>query len=158
MIYLYKELKNITWFESEGSKHSKTRCQIWCSGLSPKLRKVLEKVIWLTSVGRNALVVIVCALIAYGCDPELPDVNGETKNTTFILTGNLESGIPKFKLPPFSINNTDTGEVTDLGGMLSELGSSIIIIPLMAVLENIAIAKAFGTKTISSSQFPVQTV
>ena len=130
--------------ENNNNKPSKSRCQIWCAGLSPKVRGVLEKTIWLASVGRNAIVVIVCALIAYGCDPTLPEVNGETKNTTFILTGNLESGIPKFKIPPFSVNNTNTGEITDFGGMISKLGSAVIILPLMAVLENIAIAKAFG--------------
>ena len=134
-------MKNITWLKVE---EEKTRCQNWCASFSPKVRAVLEKVIWLTSVGRNAIVVIVCALIAYGCDPKLPDAYGATKNTTFILTGNLKTGIPEFKLPPFSSNNTETGEITDFGGMLSELGAAIIILPLMAVLENIAIAKAFG--------------
>merc|ERR1712018_385731 len=78
-----RELKNITWFKVD---EGKTRCQIACNMYSPKVRAVLEKVIWLTSVGRNAIVVVVCALIAYACDPELPDVNGATKNTTFILT------------------------------------------------------------------------
>ena len=115
-----------------------------CSKLTPKLRGVLEKFVWLLSIGRNAVIVVVCALIAYLCDPELPDVNGATTNTTFILTGNLESGIPEFQFPPFSSTNPQTGVTTNFGGMLSELGSAIIILPLMAVLENIAIAKAFG--------------
>jgi hypothetical protein len=34
--------------------------------------------------------------------------------------------------------------VTDFGGMISELGSAIAIIPLLGILENVAIAKAFG--------------
>ena len=32
----------------------------------------------------------------------------------------------------------------DFAGMLKELGSALIIIPLIAILENVAIAKAFG--------------
>ena len=89
--------------------------------------------------------VIITALIAYVCDPTLPDVEGSIKNTTFILTGNLDGGIPKFTVPPFSVKNETTGEVTaNFGDMLGELGAAIIILPLMAVLENIAIAKAFG--------------
>ena len=137
-------MKDVTWFKSDEGSRSKTHCQTMCRKLAPKVRGVLQKTVWLLSVGRNAVIVVVCALIAQGFDPELPDINGTTKNTTFILTGNLESGIPNFKLPPFSINNTVTGVTTEFGGMLSELGSAIIIIPLMAVLENIAIAKAFG--------------
>lgn len=119
--------------------------QVWCGGLSPTVRTVLAKIIWLTSVGRNAIVVIITALVAFGCDPELPDVEGSIKNTTFILTGNLDGGIPKFQLPPFSVKNETTGDTTaEFGDMISELGAAIIILPLMAVLENIAIAKAFG--------------
>ena len=30
------------------------------------------------------------------------------------------------------------------GGMLAQLGSAIVIIPLIAILESVAIAKAFG--------------
>ena len=120
--------------------------QVWCGRLSPTARTVLAKIIWLTSVGRNAIVVIITALIAFGCDPELPDVEGSIKNTTFILTGNLDGGLEGiFQVPPFSVKNETTGEtITEFGEMLSNLGAAIIILPLMAVLENIAIAKAFG--------------
>jgi hypothetical protein len=72
----------------------------------------------------------------------------ETRNTTFILTGNIESGLPPFQPPPFSLNDTETGNVTSFGGMISELGSAIAIIPLLGILENVAIAKAFGNLTI----------
>ena len=135
-------MKDVTWFKPADQLPSPTRCQSVCSKLSPKVCAILSKVVWLLSVARNAVIVIVCALIAYGCDPQLPET--PTRNTTFILTGNLKSGIPKFQLPPFSVKNTETGEVTDFAGMISELGSAVIILPLMAVLENIAIAKAFG--------------
>lgn len=42
------------------------------------------------------------------------------------------------------MNDTQTGNVTSFGGMISELGSAIAIIPLLGILENVAIAKAFG--------------
>ena len=146
---MFQELKNITWFDDKENK-PKTKCQIWCGGLSPTVRTILAKTIWLTSVGRNAIVVILTALIAYGCDPELPDEEGSIKNTTFILTGNLKGGLDGiFQVPPFSVKNETTGEVIEeFGDMLSNLGAAIIILPLMAVLENIAIAKAFGKHVI----------
>lgn len=38
----------------------------------------------------------------------------------------------------------ETPEIVDFGGMIGQLGSAIIIIPLIAILESVAIAKAFG--------------
>ena len=47
--------------------------------------------------------------VAYGCDPK----GGEGKsnrNTTFILTGFIDSDFPhNFKPPPFSFNDTSSG-------------------------------------------------
>lgn len=63
------------------------------------------------------------------------------KNRPFILTGKIASGFPDIKLPPFE---TIVGDKTiGFGEMLSELGSSIIALPLISILESIAIAKAF---------------
>jgi len=112
--------------------------------LPPAGRKICGKIVWVLATGRNAVVVIACAIIAYAFDPVLPE-DKETRNTTFILTGNIESGLP----PPFSVNDTQTGNVTSFGGMISELGSAIAIIPLLGILENVAIAKAFGKIALS---------
>lgn len=107
--------------------------------LSPTARKVLDKFIWVLSTGRNAVVVIACLFLAMAFDPVLPDE--ATRNTTFILTGNIEAGLPPFQLPAFSVEYE--GKELDLLGMISELGSALVIIPLIAILENVAIAKAF---------------
>ena len=40
--------------------------------------------------------------------------------------------------------NMEAPEIVDFGGMIGQLGSAIIIIPLIAILESVAIAKAFG--------------
>ena len=67
---------------------------------------------------------------------------------TFMITGKIDAGVPPFTLPPFSIPANGTGpgqpeEEISFGSMMSELGSAIIIIPIIAILESIAIAKAF---------------
>ena len=81
---------------------------------------------------------------AFGCDPEGGKYKSN-RNTTFILTGNIEGGIPQFQLPPFSFH--DTTEIPtkfySFWDMVSELGSTVIILPLLAILTNVAIAKAF---------------
>ena len=37
-----------------------------------------------------------------------------------------------------------SSSATSFSGMISQLGSAIIIIPVIAILESVAIAKAFG--------------
>ena len=171
-------MKNNTWFDIPEDMSSASRCQSVCTSLSPKMRMVLSKSIWVLSTARNAVIVIICALIAYGFDPVLPEKDTDTDmshghhepvledhhhsnvtshsmpsvthNTTFILTGNIQRGLPAFLSPPFSVN-VSTGNATDpsyelvgFSQMISNLGSAIIILPLLVILENVAIAKAFG--------------
>lgn len=95
---------------------------------------VITKMIWLISTARNAIVVIVCSAIAYKLD------SSET-GSPFILTGTVRSGLPPFAFPPFSTRvNNETFTFTQ---MCSELGTSIALVPIIAVLGNVAIAKAF---------------
>ena len=132
------------------SEDDATCCQNLChriSGSSGGAKKVLSTTIWVISTARNAIIVIICSLIAYICDPEVPDKEHQ-RNATFILTGNIEGGLPSFELPPFSYNAT--GEYYNFSEMVSELSTAVIIIPLLAILENVAIAKAFGKYSIHS--------
>ena len=78
---------------------------------------------------------ILCLVLAMILDPQ-------ASQNVFTLTGNIQSGLPDFKPPPFSISINST--TTEFGEMVSQLGSAIIIIPLIAILESVAIAKAFG--------------
>jgi sodium-independent sulfate anion transporter 11 len=56
--------------------------------------------------------------------------------------GKIESGLPSFSLPTFSIQENNS-TVTFLD-MCSELGLGFVVIPMVAILANVAIAKAFG--------------
>ena len=74
----------------------------------------------------------------------------------FSLTGKIEGGLPDFQAPPFSLDlnithEFDNGTISQwemkyfgFGDMVSTLGAAIIIIPVIAILESVAIAKAFG--------------
>ena len=73
----------------------------------------------------------------------------------FALTGLVKSGIPTPALPPFSTqipgsNNTIVD--VNFGDMLSELGASIALVPVIAVLGNVAISKAFGGSGINPTK------
>lgn len=99
--------------------------------------------IWFISTSRNAIAVICCTFAAYFLEK-----NG---SSPFTLTGDIQSGLPAFELPAFSANRTVEGSTVELGfgDICSELGSSIGLVPLIAILEQVAIAKSFasGKKT-----------
>jgi len=101
---------------------------------SVNYQRIIMKAIWLVSTARNAIVVVICSVIAYKYD-------SSESGSPFILTGPVRSGLPPFGLPPFStqINN----QTLTFTQMCSELGTSIILVPIIAVLGNVAIAKAF---------------
>ncbi|ODM98243.1 Sodium-independent sulfate anion transporter [Orchesella cincta] len=128
----------------------------------------LSKLLWFLSIGRNAIVVICAAALA----ATLP-------GSQFALTGKVKSGFPhigppQFDLPEFpkNIQEQDDGQNFDsftfndgsiLGGSSNgtmtywetwkELGTGPLTIALISILQNVAIAKAFGSgQTIDATQ------
>ncbi|KAK7065718.1 hypothetical protein SK128_028314, partial [Halocaridina rubra] len=103
--------------------------------------RILRKIGFLTSVGRNAIIVVICCILAYCLDANQP----------FRLTGEVQPGLPNFQLPPFqTVVDNETLYFPD---MISSLGAGVAIIPLISILESIAIASAFaGNKTIDATQ------
>ncbi|XP_050079477.1 sodium-independent sulfate anion transporter-like [Anopheles maculipalpis] len=96
------------------------------------------------TLSRNAIVVISGSVLAF----LLSDVGNVQP---FLLTGNVTSGLPPFQLPPFT--TTLNGQSYSFSEMIAELGTSLITLPLIAVLESIAIAKAFSKgKAIDATQ------
>lgn len=56
--------------------------------------------------------------------------------------GRVEPGMPEASLPPFQIEYHN--RTLSFSQVCAELGSGIIVVPLVAVLANVAIAKAFS--------------
>lgn len=97
-------------------------------------QQIISKMIWLISTARNAIIVVVCSTIAYKMD--------SAGGSPFVLTGPVRSGLPTFGLPPFTtIMNNRTLNFME---MCSELGPAIVLVPIIGVLGNVAIAKAFA--------------
>jgi sodium-independent sulfate anion transporter 11 len=91
----------------------------------------IKKFLWYVSISRNALVVLVSSIVAYNWIGKTP----------FKLSGTVESGIPTFQIPDFTmVYDNKTMSFTD---NLKEMGSGILLLPLVAVLANVAIAKSF---------------
>ncbi|XP_034830887.1 sodium-independent sulfate anion transporter-like [Maniola hyperantus] len=96
-------------------------------------RHRLKKLLWLVSIARNALVVLGASTAAY--------CTYDAAQPLFKLSGKVESGLPKFGLPPFS--TTMGNQTLGFFEMVERLGSGLAVLPLVMVLANIAIAKAF---------------
>lgn len=98
---------------------------------------------WLIATARNAIIVVITGFIGYYFHLNDQD--------TFKMIGNIPAGLPPITPPPFSIpevKNETTGEVLQQGEsffeMVSAMGSGVIVVPLIALLENMSICKAFG--------------
>ena len=58
--------------------------------LKPSVLAMLDKVVWFICTARNAIVVIVCLLMAAVLDPDIEECMQERENCTFTLTGGSE--------------------------------------------------------------------
>lgn len=69
-----------------------------------------------------------------------------TSEIPFKVIGYIPAGLPNFELPKFSLtaNETDSGNDEGFFEIVSEMGSGLIVVPLISLMENIAICKAFG--------------
>ncbi|XP_011496529.1 PREDICTED: sodium-independent sulfate anion transporter [Ceratosolen solmsi marchali] len=105
--------------------------------------KILNKLFWLSGTSRNALLVIICGIIAY---------NFPSGQSPFHLIGHIPSGMPTFQLPPFGYTS-DNNNTLSFIQMCSNLGSGIMVLPLISLMEDIAICKAFSNgKSVDATQ------
>lgn len=74
--------------------------------------------------------------------------------------GDIKSGLPDFRIPPFTFNRPAEGssqnqgynatfatenETVSFDMALKEFGAGLVLVPVIAILEQVAIAKAFST-------------
>lgn len=102
-----------------------------------KWHVVVNTLFWLVGTSRNVILVVVAGLVGYhfASNAEPP----------FRVMGDIPPGLPTPRPPPFGFTETKNGTVVDVWEMISDLGSGIIVVPLIAILEDISICKAFGS-------------
>ncbi|XP_067670995.1 sodium-independent sulfate anion transporter-like [Haliotis asinina] len=122
LLFFLKKLRTLKWGD-EGEENI------------PRVQRVARKFIWLVGTGANAIIVISAAGIA----ASLLSQNITGKLT---ITGHLKEGLPPFKPPSFSVSNgTHTYTASDI---FSTIGAGFGIVPLIGLVETIAIGKAFA--------------
>ncbi|XP_026282285.1 sodium-independent sulfate anion transporter-like isoform X1 [Frankliniella occidentalis] len=97
----------------------------------------LRRVAWVLSIGRNALVVLVCAVTAYVWE------NVAHQPVPFALSGQVQPGLPPLSLPPFSAPGPANTTLSFVD-MATSYGGGLLVVPVVGVLANIAIAKSFS--------------
>ncbi|EEB12740.1 sulfate transporter, putative [Pediculus humanus corporis] len=110
--------------------------------------KAIKETFRIVGLGRNAIVVVLGTLTAF--------IFEQYNMCPFTLTGEVAGGLPPFKPPPFStnvINKNNETEYMPFEKMVANMGTGIISVPVISVLETIAIAKAFAKgKTLDATQ------
>ncbi|CAH0770876.1 unnamed protein product [Bemisia tabaci] len=100
-----------------------------------KKSKIVSKIFWFLSTGRNALIVLIFSSIAHY-------YKTTTNKVPFTLSKGANGGLPRLELPPFETHMNN--RTIPLKEMVQDLGAGVFIIPIVSVLANISIAKAFA--------------
>ncbi|GLG95332.1 Sodium-independent sulfate anion transporter, partial [Gryllus bimaculatus] len=104
----------------------------------------LKRSLWLLATGRNALVV----LLAAGLTAALMK-RGDS--SPFLLSGTVHPGLPPVQAPPFT--TTYQNRTFSFPELCEHLGSAIVSVPIVSILGNVAIAKAFARgRVVDASQ------
>uniref|UniRef100_G1M9S5 Sodium-independent sulfate anion transporter n=2 Tax=Ailuropoda melanoleuca TaxID=9646 RepID=G1M9S5_AILME len=93
--------------------------------------------VWTATTARNALVVSFAALVAYSFEV--------TGYQPFVLTGQTAEGLPPVRIPSFSVT-TANGTVS-FTEMVQDMGAGLAVVPLVGLLESIAVAKSFASQS-----------
>ncbi|XP_059155315.1 sodium-independent sulfate anion transporter-like [Physella acuta] len=97
--------------------------------------RMLQKCVWTMGTAANAIVVIVAAGVV-----AIMENNGH--NGTVTVTGNIQAGFPTVGFPKFKM--TDGNITMSAGEIFSNIGIGVAIVPLLALVETMAIGKAFA--------------
>uniref|UniRef100_A0A8B9Z5C8 Solute carrier family 26 member 11 n=1 Tax=Buteo japonicus TaxID=224669 RepID=A0A8B9Z5C8_9AVES len=103
----------------------------------PLAVRVSYLIVWTSATACNALVVLFAGLVAYSFQ-----VMGSQPLT---LTGSIPQGLPAFRLPRFSMAAPNGTVPFWSMAEVGDMGVGLAVVPLMGLLETVAIAKAFGT-------------
>lgn len=104
-----------------------------------RCQRVANKLFWIVGTARNAILVVVCCIMGYL-------LHSDQHGAPFRIVGEIPPGLPSVQWPPTSLSANETADGNPQGfvDMVHSIGSGLIVIPLISLMESIAIAKAFG--------------
>lgn len=115
-----------------------TKVKIGTNVAPSRFHSFVNNTCWLIGTSRNTILVVVSGIIGY--------LLYDDGVAPLQLIGVVPQGLPVFQPPPFSDTGNYNGTVEAISfiTMLENLSSGIIVVPLVGLLEDIAICKAFG--------------
>ena len=102
----------------------------------PLMVVFLRKFVWLVCIASNAIVVICATLFVF--------IYSKFSHCNLSLVQKIPAGRIPVGIPPFSFHSHN--EMVTLSEMGSQIKTGFIIVPLLGILESIAIAKSFARK------------
>ena len=98
---------------------------------------LLRKILWLVCIASNAIVVICATLFVF-------IYTKFSSKCNFSLVGEIPAGHIPVDIPPFAFQSKN--ETVTFVDVASQIRSGFIVVPLLGILESIAIAKSFARK------------
>lgn len=111
-------------------------------------QRYANKTLWLIGSIRNSIIVISCTAMSYAF---ISSQGGGPVELPYKIIGTIPAGLPEFHLPQFSVQRGN--ETVGFFDMVYDMRSNVIVLPLIGLLENISICKAFaGGKSVDATQ------
>merc|ERR1712226_137344 len=99
----------------------------------------VRKFVWVVCIASNAVVVITATIVTY--------VWSEIGHHNFSTVEKIENaGSVPITVPPFGFEDSASNSTVSFVDMVVDIKTGFIIVPLLGILESIAIAKAFARK------------
>lgn len=111
------------------------------------VQRYANKSFWLIGSIRNSIIVISCTAASYA----FVSAQDESFQLPYKIIGTIPAGLPDFRPPRFTMqwDNRTVGFLE----IISAIKSNVVVLPLIGLLENISICKAFADgKTVDATQ------
>uniref|UniRef100_A0A2H8TMS2 Sodium-independent sulfate anion transporter n=1 Tax=Melanaphis sacchari TaxID=742174 RepID=A0A2H8TMS2_9HEMI len=110
-----------------------------------KVQRIINQTIWLIGTFRNSIVIVVTTFIGflYVNSLDYDVTSNELPPIPFKIIGKVPPGLPDFDFPKFSIMR-ENGTTVGFFEMVSNMGSGVIVLPIIALIENLSICKTFS--------------
>lgn len=106
--------------------------------------------LWFVGTVRNSVIVVSCTAASYVYVGARHD---QSAALPYRIIGTIPAGLPAFHLPEFAARRGNETATAGFLDMVTTMGSNVVVLPLVGLLENISICKSFARgKTVDATQ------
>lgn len=110
-------------------------------------QKYTNKILWFVGTIRNSIIVVGCTVLSYA----FVSTQQPSAKLPYKIMGTIPAGLPSVDLPAFSVQQGN--ETLEFFELVSAMKSNAIVLPLISLLEDISVCKAFAHgKTVDAAQ------